>query len=138
MAKPKGDDTVGAIEFFVKVKGHYDFDVSDPSDVKLVYLARPTVIKTVLSEEGIVATMAERGVPRNRAIEDLFVEGTRSSVRTEDIVSISCDQPGPLERVASLYGVRPADLGDKDMTNPRHVKALEVAEVTDTLKADRG
>lgn len=122
-----------AIDFYVKVRGHYDFDVSDPNDVKQVYVVRPTIIHTVLSEEGIAATMAERGIPRNRAIEDLFVEGTRNSVRPEDIISISSDQPGPLERVASLYDVKTAELGAKDMSSPRHVKPIEVAEVSDVL-----
>lgn len=126
-------DAPDAIDFYVKVRGHYDFDVSDPSDVKQVYVMRPTIIHTVLSEEGIAATMAERGIPRNRAIEDLFVEGTRNSVRPEDIISISCDQPGPLERVAGLYGVKTAGLGQGDMSNPRHVKPIEVAEVADTI-----
>lgn len=122
-----------AIEFYAKVNGHYDFDVTDPNDVKQVYVMRPTILKTVLSEEGIAATMAERGIPRNRAIEDLFVEGTRNAVRPEDIVSISCDQPGPLERVVGLYDVATAELGQADMSNPDHVEPIEVAEVADTI-----
>ena len=120
-----------AIEFYVKVKGHYDFDVTDPADVKQVYVVRSTVTKLVLSEEGIADTMAERGVPYKRAIEDLVIESLRNVVRPEDIVSISSDNPSALERVSELYGVKRAGLGPEAMSDPRHVKPLNRSEVSD-------
>jgi hypothetical protein len=121
----------GFIELFVKVKGHFDFDVTNPADVKRVYVNRPTIIKTVLSEEGILDTMKERGIPRNRAIEDLFVEGSRQNVRPEDIISISSEDDKALDRIAGLYGVPKAKLGQDDLHNPKHVKPIETAESED-------
>lgn len=121
-------EATGGIEFYVKVRGHYDFDISNPDDVKRVYVIRDTVMKTVLSEQGILDTMRERGIPRNRAIEDLFVEANRTNVLPEDIVSISSDQPGPLERVTSLYEAKSADLGPASMSDPKHVKSIQRAE----------
>lgn len=122
------EEATGSIEFYVKVRGHYDFDISDPEDVKRVYVVRQTVLKTVLSEQGILDTMRERGIPRNRAVEDLFIEGARNIVKPEDIISISSDQPGPLDRVAKMYEVKTADLGPRSMSDPHHVKPIHKAE----------
>lgn len=116
------------IELLVKVKGHYDFDVTDPADVKMVYVNRPTIIKAVLSEQGIKDTMKERGIPRSRAIEDLFIESARQNVKPEDIVAISSQDEKALDRITGVYDVPKAKLTEADMHNPKHVTPLKEAE----------
>lgn len=124
------------IELFVKVKGHYDFDITDPTDIKRVYVERQTVIRTEISEAGIVATMAERGIPRKRAIEELFIEGSRMNVRPEDIVSISSDDDTALTRIVDIYDVPKGKLVAADMHNKRHVKPIETAEIAEVIADD--